>query len=140
MTTDFRTLPKRHAAALAAGLLSLALLTGCSGGTGEPGTTTSPAASEAASAPAGESANETFAYEGEDGKTALELLLEHDPEAEVSGEGENAFVTGINGRVADEDAKEFWALYVDGEFAQVGAGSLETEDGQEIQWKLDTFE
>ncbi|RZU63360.1 uncharacterized protein DUF4430 [Zhihengliuella halotolerans] len=140
VTTDFRTIPKSHAAALAAGLLSLALLTGCSGGTGDPGTTTSPAASETATAPASESASETFTYEGEDGKTVLELLLENDPEAEVSGEGEMAFVTGIDGRAVDADANEFWALYVDGEFAQEGAGTLETEDGQEIEWKLDTFE
>ena len=39
-----------------------------------------------------------FSYEGEDGKTALELLEEKDPDAQVQGEGENAYVTAIQGR------------------------------------------
>jgi hypothetical protein len=49
-----------------------------------------------------------------------------------------AFVTAIQGRAADPES-EFWALYVDGEQAQVGAGALVTEDGQTITWKLETF-
>lgn len=133
VTTIFQKHSPRSAAALAAGLLSLALMTGCAGGTG-----TGPTVTETVTAPASEEAS--FNYEGEDGKTALELLLENDPDAQVEGEGEMAYVVGIDGRVADEDANEFWALYVDGEFAQLGAGALVTEDGQEIEWKLDTFE
>lgn len=134
VTTIFQNHPTRSSAALAAGLLSLALITGCAGGTG-----TAPTVTETVTAAASESASASFTYEGEDGKTALELLLENDPEAEVSGEGEMAFVTAVDGRAADESANEFWALYVDGEFAQEGAGVLETEDGQEIEWVLDTF-
>jgi hypothetical protein len=80
-----------------------------------------------------------LSYPGEDGKTALDLLLENDPDAEVEGEGEQAMVTGINGRTADDSKNEFWALYVDGQQAQVGAGSLETSDGQTITWKLETY-
>ncbi|OLT51341.1 hypothetical protein BJF88_15105 [Cellulosimicrobium sp. CUA-896] len=79
-----------------------------------------------------------LSYEGEDGRTALDLLLEADPSAQVSGEGENAFVTAIDGVAADPDG-EFWALYVNGEMASVGAGSLETEDGDEVTWKLEAF-
>jgi hypothetical protein len=82
---------------------------------------------------------ETFSYPGRTGATALELLLEADPSAEVTGEGENAFVTAIGGRAADDSKKEFWSLSVDGEPAQVGAGTLETEDGQEITWTLETY-
>ncbi len=82
---------------------------------------------------------ETFSYPGRTGATALELLLEADPSAEVTGEGENAFVTAIGGRVADDSKKEFWSLSVDGEPAQVGAGTLETEDGQEITWTIETY-
>lgn len=80
-----------------------------------------------------------WSYEGEAGRTALELLLASDPSAVVSGEGENAYVTSIGGRAADDARKEFWALYVDGEQASVGAGSLVTEDGQEVTWKLETY-
>jgi len=82
---------------------------------------------------------ETLTYPGRTGATALELLLEADPSAEVTGEGENAFVTAIGGRAADDSKKEFWSLSVDGEPAQVGAGTLETEDGQEITWTLETY-
>lgn len=132
----------RLLAATAAGVLSVGLVAGCSGDD-----EAAPAASPSAAAEVGsEAGDETaadevteFSYEGEDGETALDLLLAADPEAEVSGEGEMAFVTTIQGRTA-EDGAEFWALYVDGEMAQVGAGALETEDGQEIQWKLEEIE
>lgn len=80
-----------------------------------------------------------LSYPGEDGKTALALLLENDPDAQVEGEGEQAMVVGIKGRTADDSKNEFWALYVDGEQAQVGAGALETSDGQTITWKLETY-
>ncbi len=82
---------------------------------------------------------DTFSYAGRTGSTALELLLEADPSAEVTGEGENAFVTAIGGRAADDSKKEFWSLSVDGVPAQVGAGTLETEDGQEITWTIETY-
>ncbi|WP_454300244.1 DUF4430 domain-containing protein [Salana multivorans] len=81
----------------------------------------------------------SLSYPGETGKTALELLLEHDREATVEGEGEMAFVTGIAGQAADSTS-EFWALDVDGQFAEVGAGSLETQDGETITWTLTPFE
>lgn len=117
---------------------AVALLAACGSGgdsTGEP--------TDAASAPGGLAPacveKEDFSYAGEDGETALDLLLENDPSAEATGDGEMAFVTGICGYTADESANEFWALYVDGEQATEGAGALETEDGQEITWKLETF-
>lgn len=121
------------AVALAAGLVA-----GCSGS--DPAST--PTGSASASVDPTEHVAENlteFSYDGEDGRTALELLQEHDPDASVQGEGENAFVTAIRGREADQDS-EFWALYVDGEQAQVGAGTLETKDGQTITWKLEEFE
>lgn len=100
----------------------------------------SPSSSASPSSGASPSAGaETFSYPGRTGATALELLLEADPSAEVTGEGENAFVTAIGGRAADDSKKEFWSLSVDGEPAQVGAGTLETEDGQEITWTIETY-
>lgn len=145
----------RPLTALTAVLLTAGLLAGCSS-TDEPAadatSSTSPStASEEPSAPADDATDEAsddefgdsddapeFSYEGRAGTTALDLLLEADPSAQVTGEGENAFVTAIDGVVADPDS-EFWALYVNGEMATVGAGSLETEDGAEITWKLETF-
>lgn len=140
MTIALRS--SRLLAAVPAAALAAALLTGCSA---EEEPTVDPAATasvEAEAADTGDDAAEAgpteLSYLGEEGRTALDLLLEADPSATVEGEGEMAFVTSIGGVAAGES--EFWALYVDGEPAQVGAGSLVTEDGQEITWKLEAFE
>ncbi len=82
---------------------------------------------------------DTFAYAGREGATALDLLRELDPSATVSGSGASAFVTSINGRAADQAKQEYWALYVNGEFATVGAGALKTHAGDRIEWRISTF-
>jgi hypothetical protein len=146
VTIAMRTMPRRILAALPAAALAATLMAGCSAADGasagpESSAETTQSAEATASPEASESAEAEvpeLTYPGEAGRTALELLLEADPSATVEGEGENAFVTGIGGVQAGES--EFWALYVDGEPAQVGAGSLVTEDGQEITWKLEAFE
>jgi hypothetical protein len=143
-TTSAR--PVRAHGAAAAALLLTGLLAAC-GATTEPempATATASTSADAGSASPSDSASssgavETLSYAGRTGATALELLLEADPSAEVNGEGENAFVTAVGGRAADDSKSEFWALSVDGEPAQVGAGTLETEDGQEITWTLETY-
>ena len=84
-----------------------------------------------------ESTPEVVSYQGEEGKTALALLQEN-AEVEMSGEGEMAFVTSINGVEADS-SHQFWAFYVNGEQAQVGAGSYTTKASDEIEWKLEEF-
>lgn len=148
-TTSVR--PLRALGAATAALLLTGLLAACGGDAAGPDpvvpatlSAQSDAASPSASASPSDAASpsagaETFSYEGRTGATALELLLEADPSAEVTGEGENAFVTAIGGRAADDSMKEFWSLSVDGEPAQVGAGTLETEDGQEITWTIETY-
>ena len=80
-----------------------------------------------------------FSYEGKEGHTALERLQEEADEVGVIGSGANAYVTSINGVGAQESKNEFWALYVDGAPAQMGAGSLDTKTGQMIEWNLETF-
>lgn len=135
--------PLTAVASAATALLVAGLLGACGGTTAEPETMVSATLSQQSDAetagPSTSAAADTLSYPGRTGATALELLLEADPSAEVTGEGENAFVTAINGRAADDSKNEFWSLSVDGEPAQVGAGSLETEDGQEITWTIDTF-
>ena len=143
--------PLRALGAATAALLLTGLLAACGGDAAGrdpvvPATlnaqsdAASPSASASPSDDASPSAGaETLSYAGRTGATALELLLEADPSAEVTGEGENAFVTAIGGRAADDSKKEFWSLSVDGEPAQVGAGTLETEDGQEITWTIETY-
>lgn len=140
----------RPLTALTALLLTAGLLAGCSSAD-EPAADPTPSAtestaSEETSAPADEATDGAsdgteapeLSYEGREGATALDLLLEADPSAAITGEGENAFVTAVDG-VAADPASEFWALYVNGEMAAVGAGALQTKDGDEITWKLETF-
>jgi uncharacterized protein HemX len=75
-------------------------------------------------------------YQGEEGKTALELLQKN-AEVEMTGEGEMAFVTTINGHKAKDN--EFWAFYVNDQQAAVGAGSYMTKANDQIVWKLESF-
>ena len=130
--------PRLRAAATAVTALLIAGFLAACGASTEQGTTTSATVSAPSEGAPSEGA-ETLSYPGRTGATALDLLQEADPSAEVTGTGENAFVTAIGGRAADDAANEFWALSVDGEPAQVGAGTLETEDGQEITWTLETY-
>jgi hypothetical protein len=78
-------------------------------------------------------------YQGEEGKTALALLQTKYPDTVVTGEGANAFVTAINGYTADTAKHEFWKFTINGEDAQVGAGSYTTKSGDEIMWMIDTY-
>lgn len=78
-----------------------------------------------------------IAYKGQNGKTALELL-NLNAKAVSTGEGANAFVTAINGYSPDIK-KEFWAFYVNGQQAQVGAGSYITKDTDTIEWRLEAI-
>ena len=98
--------------------------------TRESGTSTTPTPTVT------ESTSDVVSYQGEEGKTAL-VLLQENAEVEMSGEGEMAFVTSINGVEADS-SHQFWAFYVNGEQAQVGAGSYVTKADDEIEWKTFT--
>jgi len=71
----------------------------------------------------------------ESGQTALQLLkAKYQVETkEFTGLGE--FVTSINGLSSDD--KHFWAFYVNGEMAQVGAGQYRSAEGDHIEWKLE---
>ena len=72
------------------------------------------------------------------GKTALETTTNF-AKVETTGTGQNAFVTGINGRIADPKKKEFWELDANGAETQVGAGSYIIQKGDSILWKLSTY-
>ena len=62
-----------------------------------------------------------------------------EPGADVRGEGKNAYVTGINGREADTKKKEYWAFYVNGKPATVGAGSYILKQADKIEWKIENY-
>ena len=72
------------------------------------------------------------------GKTALEAT-QANTKVITSGAGVNAFVTSVNGRVADTKKHEFWQFDVNGSEAQVGAGSYSIKKGDTILWHIATY-
>lgn len=82
--------------------------------------------------------NKELTYKGKDGITAL-ALLEQTAKIEMSGTGEMAFVNSINDVAADSAKNEYWAFEINGQPAEVGAGSYITKDNDTITWKLSSF-
>jgi hypothetical protein len=72
------------------------------------------------------------------GSTALELLSTTH-KIVTKGEKQNAFVTTIDGYIADPNKKEFWAFYVNGKQAEVGAGTYIVKNNDTIEWKIETY-
>lgn len=73
------------------------------------------------------------------GTTALDLLKQN-TKIETKGEGVNAYVVAINGRTASNTDKEYWAFYINGKSAVVGAGSYKLKSGDKILWKIEKFQ
>lgn len=85
-----------------------------------------------------DSSGEFVAYDENAGITALDLLQQTSI-VRLQGTGVAAFVVGINDRIADSKKKEYWALYVNGIPASVGAGSYRINEGDKIEWKIEKF-
>ncbi len=76
-----------------------------------------------------------ISYQGQEGKNALELLLAaHRVDVKHYSFGD--LVTGIDG--ITPDAQHFWAMYVNGQFSQVGASAYATKSSDTIKWQIDT--
>jgi hypothetical protein len=82
-----------------------------------------------------ETRSEQISYQGQQGRTALDILKQtHSVDTqEFAGFGE--FVTGINGVSAG--TTHFWAFYVNGKMADVGADAYITKDSDVVEWKLE---
>jgi len=72
------------------------------------------------------------------GKTALDLTKEK-ASVKIKGEGVNAYLTEINSQEALNSKKEYWAFYVNGKMAEVGAGSYKLKEGDKIEWKIEKY-
>jgi len=80
---------------------------------------------------------QTIAYDGQEGKTALDLLKEKaDIQAEESSIG--SFVTEINGIANSED--HFWMFYVNNDLAPVASDQYQTKDGDKIEWRFEAIQ
>ncbi|MEO8065416.1 MAG: DUF4430 domain-containing protein [Candidatus Doudnabacteria bacterium] len=76
-------------------------------------------------------------YPGVDGQNALELLkASHRVEATHYSFGD--MVSGIDG--VSPDSKHFWAMYVNGQFSQVGASAYVTKSTDMIKWEIDAVD
>ena len=87
---------------------------------------------EAAAKPAREE-RLVIAYEGADGKTALELLKSR-ATIRTSSSQMGELVEEINGVRSDNGY--YLIYYVNGSMAQTGAGNYLTKTGDRIEWKL----
>ena len=77
----------------------------------------------------------TFSYDGEDGKSAYEILTNKTTiKLDKSG-----LITSINNISANNDKKEFWAFYVNDKMAMVGPKELMTKNSDKIVWKLENY-
>jgi len=87
-------------------------------------------------APAAKSAREerlVIAYEGEEGKTALELLKSR-ASVRTSSSQLGELVEEINGVRSDNGS--YLIYYINGSMAKTGAGNYLTKTGDRIEWKL----
>ncbi len=77
-------------------------------------------------------------YTGEVDKTAL-ANLQALTTVEVKSTSYGDMVTAING-VRAEDSKNYWAFYVNGAYANEGAGTYKTKAGDKLMWKLEDIQ
>lgn len=77
-----------------------------------------------------------ISYDGQDGKTALELLKTSGKNVETNKSSAGEYVTKIDGQPV-ADAKKYWMFYINGQAATVGADQYKTKTGEKIEWKLE---
>lgn len=94
---------------------------------------TGPSSNQAATDSNEQKKTEYLSYQGEDGKTVLELLKSQ-AEIETKSSSLGDYVVSINGN--DGGGSKYWLFYVDGKESTVGAGAYVTKTGENIEWKL----
>lgn len=78
-----------------------------------------------------------IAYDGEDGKTALDLLKTR-ATIETQDSSIGIFVVAINGMTNSDS--QYWMFYVNGELAPVAADQYASKNGDKIEWRYETFQ
>ena len=84
-----------------------------------------------------EEKSNTYSLNLEEGKTALEAT-KNATGGKVTLDN-SGLVDSINGVKADSSKKEYWAFYVNGEYAKVGPADYKVRQGDTIEWKIETF-
>jgi hypothetical protein len=78
----------------------------------------------------------TVTYVGVEGQTSLSLLKQYATVETQEYPGLGEYVVSING-VASDSTNNYWAFYINGEAAQVGAGDYTTKADDDIEWRLE---
>ncbi len=91
--------------------------------------------SKAATAADTKSATKILGYDGTDGQTALALLKDR-ATVVTKDSSYGPYVDSINGIKGGTDGK-YWAFYVNGKRASVGADAYTTKAGDKIEWKFE---
>lgn len=79
--------------------------------------------------------SDQFQYQGQDGIDALTLLKQKT----LVEQDKSGMVISISGRLANNNQREFWAFYINGESAQVGPASYVTKNNDIIIWKIEKY-
>jgi hypothetical protein len=83
----------------------------------------------------GEEANYSVA-KGSNALVLLKMGVKNVETKTFSGVGE--YVVAING-LTETTGKNFWAFYVNGKQAKVGAGDYVLQEGDKVEWKLEAI-
>ena len=80
----------------------------------------------------------TVTYTANESENALAALKRQTDVKTKTFEGMGEYVTAINGLAAD-DSTNFWAFYINGQQAEVGAGSYTAMAGDQLEWRLEAM-
>jgi len=72
-------------------------------------------------------------YDGEDGKTVLELLQQHADDVVTEGSGDELLVTAVNGIEGGVEGR-YWLYYVNEQAGLIAASRMTTVEGDSIEW------
>ena len=78
-----------------------------------------------------------FLEAGLEGQTPLDLLVE-DNEVEYDQYDFGVFVTSINGQSATNEY--YWAVYINGEYAQQSSDQISLEVGDLVEWRFEEIQ
>jgi hypothetical protein len=78
----------------------------------------------------------TVTYQGEDGKSALELLRSHASVETTTDPSFGEYVTSINGVTSGTGGK-YWLIFVNGQAATRGAAELTPTATDTVEWRLE---
>jgi len=83
------------------------------------------------------SAAQSFTYDGQEDKTALDILKTK-ANIKVQESSIGTFITSINDVANSQD--HFWLFYVNGSLSSMGADQYHTKTGDKIEWRYELIQ